>query len=125
RAHAFLRARSPCIVALFLPQEDVLELIHPRVGEQQRRIVGRNQRRAAHHAMPAGGKIVKELLAYFGPCHVYVYCLLPSSRVTNRSACPCFARPATFAAARSSPESRWHPAAAALSIRTWRPATAG
>ena len=52
RAHALLRARRPRVVALLRAQEDVLELIHPRVGKQQRRIVRRHQRRRVHAAVP-------------------------------------------------------------------------
>ena len=43
-AHALLRRGGARVVALFDAQEDVLELVHAGVGEQQRRVVGRNQR---------------------------------------------------------------------------------
>ena len=39
-AHALLRRRRPRVVALVFAEEDVLELVHPGVGEQQRGIVG-------------------------------------------------------------------------------------
>src|SRR5690606_39983416 len=43
-AHAALRAGSAGIWPLLAPQEDVLELDHAGVGEQQGRIVRRHQR---------------------------------------------------------------------------------
>ncbi len=42
RAHAFLRGRGPRVVALFEAKENVLELVHAGVGEEQRRVVGRD-----------------------------------------------------------------------------------
>ncbi len=69
RAHAFLRAGGARVVALLQAQEDVLELVHAGVGEQQRRVVGRDQRRAAHHAVAAGGKEVEKALSDFVTCH--------------------------------------------------------
>ena len=42
RAHAFLRSRRPRVVALFEAEENVLELVHSGVGEEQRRIVRRD-----------------------------------------------------------------------------------
>ena len=46
-AHALLRRWSRArTVGLRLAGEDVLELVHPGVGEQQRRVVVRDQRRA-------------------------------------------------------------------------------
>jgi len=43
-AHHFLRGRRARVVASLAPKEDVLELVHAGVGEQQRGIVTRNQR---------------------------------------------------------------------------------
>ena len=43
-AHAFLRRRRALVVALLGAGEDVLELHHAGVGEQQRRVVARHQR---------------------------------------------------------------------------------
>ncbi|MNJ33077.1 hypothetical protein D3C77_277560 [compost metagenome] len=42
-AHALLAAGRAGVGALFLAKEAVLELVHPRVGEQQGRVVARNQ----------------------------------------------------------------------------------
>ena len=51
RAHAFLRRGGAAIVAVFQPGEQVLELHHARVGEHQRRVVLRHQRRRGHDAV--------------------------------------------------------------------------
>ena len=45
RAHALLRSRSPVVVALLQPKKHVLELIHPRIRKQQRRVVLRDKGR--------------------------------------------------------------------------------
>ena len=42
-ADALLAADSAGIGALFLPQEAILELVHPRVGEQQGGVVAWDQ----------------------------------------------------------------------------------
>ena len=52
-ADAFLAGGGAFVVALFEAEENVLELVHPGVGEKQRGIVRRNERRAAHDAMAA------------------------------------------------------------------------
>ena len=52
RTH-FCAGRGACVVALFEAEENVLELVHPGVGEEQRGIVRRDERRAAHDAMAA------------------------------------------------------------------------
>ena len=69
RAHAFLRSGGTRIVALFHAGKGVFELVHARVGKQQRGIVRRDQRRAAQHAVAAGGKEVEEKLSDFVTCH--------------------------------------------------------
>ena len=68
-ADAFLRGGGARIVALFEPEEDVLELVHAGVGEQQRGVVRGHQRRAAHDAMAAGVKEVEKALTDFVACH--------------------------------------------------------
>ena len=68
-ADALLRRRRARILALFLAQEDVLELVHPGVGEQQRRIVAGHERRASDHAVATFGEIIEKLLADLGPSH--------------------------------------------------------
>ena len=48
RPHALLRRRRARVVALLAPEEEVLELVHARVGEEQRRIVGGHERGGRH-----------------------------------------------------------------------------
>ena len=54
------------VVAALDAQKDVLELVHPRVGKQQRGIVGRNKRRAVHPAVPLRLKKLQKGLTNFG-----------------------------------------------------------
>ena len=52
RAHALLRVAARLIVAALEARgEQVLELVHARVGEHQRRVVLRHQRRRGHDAL--------------------------------------------------------------------------
>jgi hypothetical protein len=60
RPNTFLDRDRPAVLPLFQPLEDLLELHHPRVGEQQRRVAGRHQRRGRHLAMGTGLEIVDE-----------------------------------------------------------------
>ena len=50
-AHHLLRRGRARVLALLAPQKQVLELIHPGVGEEQRRVVRRHEGRAGHHAV--------------------------------------------------------------------------
>ena len=47
-ADAFLARRRAPVIAVLDAGEKVLELHHPRIGEHQRRVIARNQRRAFH-----------------------------------------------------------------------------
>ena len=60
-AHAFLRGRRARIGALFQAGEDVLELHHPGIGEHQRRIVARHERRTRHDLVPLAREKVEEV----------------------------------------------------------------
>ena len=62
-AHALLRAGGARDLAAGLAGEHVLELVHARIGEQQRRIVGGNQGRARHFLVALAGEIVEECAA--------------------------------------------------------------
>ncbi len=64
-AHALLAGRGALIVALFQPQEDVLELVHAGVDQQQRRVVVRHQAAAGHDGVTALMEIIKPDLANF------------------------------------------------------------
>ena len=71
---ATLHVRSAHVAARFLPQENFLELDHAAVGEQQRRIVGRDQRRGRHDGVPARGEVIEETAADIGGFHGLVRC---------------------------------------------------
>ena len=59
-ADAFLRRGGAHVGALLLAGEHVLELHHAGVGEHQRGVVARHQRRAFDHLVPVAGKVVEE-----------------------------------------------------------------
>ncbi len=43
-SHTLLRSGSTLVINLALPQEDILELVHPGIGKEQGRIIMRDQR---------------------------------------------------------------------------------
>ena len=59
-AHAFLRRGGADVGPPLLAGEDVLELHHARVGEHQRRVVARHQRRAFDDLVAVAGEVVEE-----------------------------------------------------------------
>ena len=59
-ADALLACHRTLVVARFLPQKKPFELHHPRVGEQQRRIVLRHKGRTRHDLMAPFCKIVQK-----------------------------------------------------------------
>src|SRR6266702_8857726 len=63
RAHAFLCGGRAGVIAFFEAQEHVLELVHPRIREQQGRVTMRHERRAAHAAVPLALEEAQERLA--------------------------------------------------------------
>ncbi len=60
--HALLRRRRPPIVTPFLAEKQVLELIHPRIREQQGGIVGRDERRRGHDLVLVAREVVQKRL---------------------------------------------------------------
>jgi hypothetical protein len=62
-AQALLDRRSAAIGRLLFTQEIGLELDHPGVGEQERRVV-RDKRRTGHHAVPSFREEIYEGLSY-------------------------------------------------------------
>jgi hypothetical protein len=62
-AHALLRCRGACVRALFLAKEGILELIHARVGEEQRRVIMRHERRARHDGVSLLTEVIEETAA--------------------------------------------------------------
>src|SRR5262249_350566 len=59
-AYAFLRGGRAQVRTLFEPGEDVLELHHAGIGEQQGRIVARPERRGRHDLVTVAGKKIEE-----------------------------------------------------------------
>jgi hypothetical protein len=57
---ALLRGGGAGVVPRLLAQEDVLELVHPRVGEEERRVVLRDEGRALDHPVPALLEVAEE-----------------------------------------------------------------
>src|SRR5207244_3823063 len=62
-AHAFRRGRRARVVALLPAEKDVFELVHPRVGEQQRRVVMRHERRARDNPVGVALEVLQERAA--------------------------------------------------------------
>ena len=59
-AHAFLRGGGALIGPLLDAGEDVLELHHAGIGEHQRRVVARHQRRRRHDLVALGREVVQK-----------------------------------------------------------------
>jgi hypothetical protein len=68
-AHAALRGSGAGVAALVAAKEHILELVHARIGEQQRGIVVRHQRAGRHHLMTMGSKIIEKGSADFSGFH--------------------------------------------------------
>src|SRR5271168_2192963 len=64
-AEAFLAGCGGFVVALFKAEKNVLELVHPGVGEKQRGIVRGDERRTAHDAVAALFEEAQESFANF------------------------------------------------------------
>ena len=62
-AHAFLRGRRAAIGPLFQAGEDVLELHHAGIGEHQRRVVARHQRRGRHDRVAVAHEEIEKAFA--------------------------------------------------------------
>ena len=61
--NALLRRNRPRIAALLSTEKNILELNHARIGEQQSRIIGRNQRARIHDFMFSRGEKIEEIPA--------------------------------------------------------------
>jgi hypothetical protein len=68
-AHAFLRRRGAHVVTFLDAEKSVFKLVHAGVGKQQRRIVGRQQRRRTHRRVPVFFKILEKSFANFVTRH--------------------------------------------------------
>ena len=84
-AHALLRGRRTRVVARLPAEEDVLELVHPGVGEEQRRIVVRHQRRAGDDAMAVPFEIPEKGRADVRRGHVDLYSVTCRRRGSART----------------------------------------
>ncbi len=69
RPHAALGTGRANIRAMITPQKNVLELHHAGIGEQQCRIIARNQRAGCNNGMAMAGEKIKEALANFTAIH--------------------------------------------------------
>src|SRR5689334_4077253 len=69
RTNTLLRRRSAHILALLRAQKRVFKLIHARVSEQQRRIVGGQKRRRTHTRVSLFLKILQKSFANFVTSH--------------------------------------------------------
>ena len=65
-AHAFLHGGGAAVGTLFGAREQVLELDHARIGEQQGRVVARHQRRGREHGVPTLGEEIEKTAADVG-----------------------------------------------------------
>ena len=70
RAQAGLHAGGAVVGALVGAQKHILELHHTAVGEHERGVVGRHQRRRRHDGVPARGEKVEKSLANLRHGHV-------------------------------------------------------
>ena len=68
-AQAALHVGRAHVAALVGPKKDLLELHHPAVGEEQRGIIGRHQRRRRNDRMSLRGEVFEEMAADVGGFH--------------------------------------------------------
>src|SRR6266850_2257451 len=66
-AHAFLAGRRARVIAFFESEKNILELVHTRVGEEQRGIAVRHERRAANAPVSFAFKKTQEAFANLVP----------------------------------------------------------
>ena len=68
--HTLLAACGAGVGPLVKAEKNVFELVHPGVGEQQRRVAVRHQRARGHHGVALAGEEVEELLADLAAVHL-------------------------------------------------------
>src|SRR5690606_4003788 len=61
-AHTALGRRGAGVVPVFVAEKGLLELYHPRIGEQQGGIIARHQAAAGHYGVTLGGKKIEKCL---------------------------------------------------------------
>src|SRR5205085_9363248 len=69
RAHALLAGGGAHVVALYLAEEHALELHHAGVGEEQRLVAHRHERRRRHARVPVALEIFEKSFAELGAGH--------------------------------------------------------
>src|ERR1700675_2646591 len=106
RADAFLAGRSLVVIAPLEAEEDVLELVHPGIGEKQRRVVLRDERRTTR--CPRSSKKRRNMLRISLPLRFFIFrefiiaeAAPPGERVVvrnpSREACAvCLTSPSVF-----------------------------
>jgi len=67
--NALLAGGGAGVSALVKTEEHILELVHARIGEQNRRVVSRDQRGRGHDLVTFLSKEVEEFLANFSGFH--------------------------------------------------------
>ncbi|MNQ71228.1 hypothetical protein D3C85_858900 [compost metagenome] len=72
-AHALLAGGRTGVGALFQAEEAVLELVHPGVGEQQRRVVARNQGTGSDTGVPLLFEEAEESFTDFSAFHRIIH----------------------------------------------------
>ena len=70
--HTALRGCRSCVGTLVLTEKNILELNHARVGEEQGRVIPRNQRTGRHNRVAFGFKETEKLVPDFGAFHNWV-----------------------------------------------------
>ena len=84
-----LRRRGARVVALLAAEKQVLELVHPGVREQQRRVVAGHERRARHDAVAVLLEVLQEGRADLVRGHRYSILVGPRTRLRCRAAPAC------------------------------------
>jgi hypothetical protein len=69
RPNALLGAACPDIVAFFEAEENILELVHPCIGEEQRRVIVGNEAGTGDDGMSPVLEILKKQCPDFFACH--------------------------------------------------------
>jgi len=64
-AHTLLGGGGPLVILSLFAQKDILELIHPGVGEKQRGVINRNEGGAGNDPVVISSEEIEEFLADF------------------------------------------------------------
>jgi hypothetical protein len=75
RPDAFLGAACPDVVAFFQAEENILELVHPGIGEEERRVIMGNNAGTRDDGMSTVMKKLEKFCPDFVTCHENPYIL--------------------------------------------------